>query len=145
MREHGPWKIKATREAFRDPWVRLTVHDVVRPDGKPGSYSVAHIKAGVLVIAVDDRGVAHLTEEFRYAVGRPSVEGVGGGIEPDEEPLKAAQRELREELGIEADEWTHLGTVHPFTSMVHCPHTLFLAERLAFGPPKREGTEVVQH
>jgi ADP-ribose pyrophosphatase len=144
MREHGPWKIRSTKEVYRDPWVSLTADDVIRPDGKPGTFSVVGIKPGVCVIAVDEAGVAHLTEEFRYAVGRPSIEGVGGGIDDGEEPLAAAKRELREELGINAAEWTPLGVVDPFTSMVRCPIHLYLARRLTFGPHSPDGTELVK-
>ena len=144
MREHGPWKIRSTREVYRDAWVSLTVDEVIRPDGEPGTYAVVTLPPGVCVVAVDDHGVAHLTEEFRYAVGRPSVEGAGGGIDEGEDPLAAARRELREELGIEAAEWTPLGTLDPDTSIVHGPVDLFLAERLTFGPPRHEGTEVIR-
>jgi ADP-ribose pyrophosphatase len=145
MREHGPWKVRSSREVHRDPWVSLTVDEVIRPDGNPGTFSVVGIVPGVCVLAVDDDGVAHLTEEFRYAVGRRSLEGVSGGIEAGEEPVAAARRELREELGIEAARWTPLGQVDPITSMVRGPVQLFLAEQLAFGPPHREGTEQVRH
>jgi len=141
MREHGPWKIRSTREAYRDPSVAVTVDEVTRPDGEPGTYSVVEIRPGVCVVAVDDEGVVHLAEEFRYAVGRPSVEGVSGGIEAGEDPLVAARRELREELGIDAADWTPMGTVDPFTSMVRAPVHLFLAERLSFGRPRRDGAE----
>jgi ADP-ribose pyrophosphatase len=144
MREHGPWTIRSTREVYRDPWVSLKVDDVTRPDGQPGTFAVVGVKPGVCVIAVDDGGVAHLTEEFRYAVGRPSVEGVSGGVEDGEDPLAAAERELREELGIQAAQWTPLGSVDPVTSMVQCPVRLYLARGLTFGPPRREGTEQVK-
>jgi ADP-ribose pyrophosphatase len=144
MREHGPWKIRSTREVYRDAWVSLTVDQVDRPDGEPGTYAVVTVPPGVCVVAVDDRGVAHLTEEFRYAVGRPSVEGAGGGVDEGEDPLAAARRELREELGIEAARWTPLGALDPDTSIVRGPVHLFLAERLSFGPPRREGTEVIR-
>lgn len=144
MREHGPWQICSTREAYRDPWLAVTVDDVIRPDRKPGTYSVVHLRPGVCVIAVDDDGTVHLTEEFRYAIGRPSVEGVCGGIEDGEDPLAAARRELREELGIDAAAWTPLGIIDPFTSMVRAPVHLFLAERLTFGRPHRDGTERVR-
>ena len=33
-----------------------------------------------------------------------------GGLEPGEEPLACAKRELREEVGLEAAQWTHLGS-----------------------------------
>ena len=145
MREHGPWKVRSSREVHRDPWVSLTVDDVIRPDGRPGAFCVVDIMPGVCVLAVDDDGTAHLTEEFRYALGRPSLEGVSGGIESGEEPLAAARRELREELGIEAGRWTPLGMVDPITSMVRATVQLFLAEELTFGPPRRDETEQIRH
>jgi ADP-ribose pyrophosphatase len=51
----------------------------------------------VTVIAVDDDNFVHLTEEFHYAVGRVTLEGVSGGIDPGETAEEAAKRELAEE------------------------------------------------
>jgi len=144
MKEYGPWKIRATRAIHRDPWVTVTQDDVTRPDGRPGTYTVVRVQFGVSVLAVDADGHAHLTEEFRYAVGRLSLEVASGGRDAGEEPLAAAQRELQEELGIEATEWTHLGFVDPFTSMLLSPTHLFLARGLRFGEPRHEGTEQIR-
>ena len=118
--------------------------EVTRPDGKPGTFTVVGVKPGVTVLAVDERLNAYLTEEFRYAVGRLSLEAVSGGREPGEGPLEAARRELKEELGAEASDWADLGEVDPFTSMVLSPARLFLARGLSFGPPRREGTEQIR-
>ncbi|HVK07903.1 MAG TPA: response regulator [Gemmataceae bacterium] len=145
MRKHGHWQIHDSREVHRDEWLSVAVDNVTRPDGKPGTFTVVSVKPGVCVLAVDGTGTAHLTEEFRYAIGRSSVEGVSGGIDPGETPEAAARRELKEELGIDARSWTDLGVVDPFTSMLHSPTRLFLAEHLSFGPPTREGTEGIRH
>lgn len=144
MREHGPWIIRSTRPIHRDPWVAVTMDDVIRPDGKPGTYTVVQLKPGVSVLAQDDEGFVYLTEEFRYAVGRMSLEVVSGGIDTGEEAKAAGQRELKEELGIEAAAWTDLGTMDPFTSMVLSPARLFLARGLTFGEHEREGTEQIR-
>jgi ADP-ribose pyrophosphatase len=145
MRQHGPWQIHSSREVYRDRWVQLEVDEVTRPDGQPGTFAVVGIPAGVCVVALDDCGDVHLTEEFRYAIGRDSLEAVGGAMEDGETALGAAHRELKEELGIEAEEWTALATVDPITSMIRGPVSLFLAERLTFGPSHREGTELLKH
>jgi ADP-ribose pyrophosphatase len=143
MREHGPWTIHTTREVYRDPWLTVTRDEVTRPDGRPGTFCVVHIQPGVSVLPLDAEGDVHLTEEFHYAVGRRTLEVVSGGRDPGEDALAAAKRELKEELGIEADDWTDLGVVDPFTSMLLSPTRLFLARGLRFGEHDREGTEQI--
>ncbi len=145
MREHGPWKIKLTEQMYSDPWVQLFRDQVIRPDGLPGTYATVLITPGVCVLAIDDDGSIHLTKEFHYAVGRVTIEGVSGGIEPNEEPLTAARRELAEELGIEAQQWKHLGSIDPFTSAVCSPVQIYIARDLSRCPTNPEGTEQIEH
>jgi ADP-ribose pyrophosphatase len=102
------------------------------------------MKPGVCVLARDEEGAVYLTEEFHYAVGRLSLEGVSGGIEPGEEPLATAQRELQEELGLAAATWTAFGVVDPFTTIIDSPTRLFLAEGLRFVDQAPEGTEQIR-
>jgi ADP-ribose pyrophosphatase len=144
MIERGPWKIVETREIYRDPWIAVRVDDVVRPDGEPGIHSIIHLRPGVCVLALDAEGNVYLTEEFHYAVGRITIEGVSGGIESGETPLETARRELREELGIVAGKWTELGVVDPFTANVVSPTALFLAQELTFVQTAHEGTELIR-
>jgi ADP-ribose pyrophosphatase len=144
MKQHGPWKILASEEVYRDSWITLTKNDVIRPDGEPGTFACARIKAGVAVLALDSAGVVYLAQEFRFAVGREMLEVCSGGLEPDEEPLAAAQRELKEELGIEAAEWTEVGVIDPIASIVVAPVRLFLARGLRIGEPAHESTEKIE-
>jgi ADP-ribose pyrophosphatase len=144
MIERGPWKIVSSREIYRDPWIAVQVDDVIRPDGKPGIHSIIHLKAGVCVLAMDSDRNVYLTEEFHYGVGRVTIEGVSGGCEEKESPIETAQRELREELGIVATEWTDLGTIDPFTANVVSPTQLYLAEGLTFVETAHEGTELIR-
>lgn len=143
MKQHGPWQIVRSREVHRDPWVAVQMDDVIHPDGKPGTYTVVHLKPGVSVLPIDADGSVYLAEEFHYGVSRTTIEAVAGGMETGETPLYAAQRELREELGIQADEWIDLGTVDPFTANVVSPTSLFLARSLAFTAADREGSEQI--
>ncbi len=142
---HGPWTILQRREVYRDPWVALVRDEVLRPDGKPGSYAVTHIKPGVTVMAIDDQANVHLTEEFHYGVGRVTLELVSGGIDVGETAAAAAERELREELGITARRWTSLGVTDPFTANVVSPTNLFLAEDITIGCAQPEGSEQIRH
>ena len=142
-RRKGPWTVEQSAEVYRTPWFEVVEDQVVRPDGTRGLFTTVRMKPGVSVLALDGEGFAHLTSEYRYAVERESVEAVSGGVEDDETPLDAAKRELREELGLEALEWVDLGTVDPFTSVVHSPARLYLARGLTHGREEREGTEVI--
>ncbi|MDB4614785.1 NUDIX hydrolase [bacterium] len=144
MKEHGPWKIVDSHQAYQDPWVTLRRDEVIRPDGKPGSYVVVNLKPGVCVLAIDEDRNVYLTKEFHYGVGRVTIECVSGGIEKDEDPLVCAKRELQEELGIEAAQWTHLGQTDPFTANVISPTQMFLAEELTFVDTNPEGTELIE-
>lgn len=143
-RPHGPWTINSTQQIYRDPFVQLTLDQVVRPDGNDGQHVVVHIKPGVCVIAVDENRNLLLTKEFHYAVGRDSIEAVSGGVEPNEDPDETARRELQEELGIEAKDWQFLTTVDPFTTIMTSPTRLYLATGLTEVETDPEGTEQIE-
>ena len=137
----GPWQVLARKTVYQDPWIQVDRDQVIRPDGAAGTHCIVHLLPGISVLPVDEAGMAYLTEDFHYGVGRTTIEVVSGGIEPGEDPRAAAERELREELGISAGEWIDLGTCDPFTTIVVSPTRLFLAQRLSFGANELEGTE----
>jgi len=63
----------------------------------------------VNVVAVTEDGKFLCFRQTKYSIDGLTLAAVGGYLEPGEEPLAAAQRELREETGYEAAEWTSLG------------------------------------
>ena len=140
-RKHGPWTVESSERLYADEFAEVWVDEVSRPDGEPARRVTMRMKPGVAVLALDEEGFAHLVRTFRYAVGKECVEVVQGGTEEGEEPSRAARRELKEELGIEAEEWTDLGLLDAITSQVYSPARLFLARGLKFGEPDTESTE----
>lgn len=64
----------------------------------------------VNVVAFSDEGKFLCFRQEKYAIDGLSLAPVGGYIEEGEDPLAAAQRELREEMGCVAREWVHLGS-----------------------------------
>ena len=142
--ERGPWRVLRSHEVYRDPWVVLTKDEVIRPDGQPGTHTVTRFKDGVSVLPLDADGCVYLTDEFHYARGQHGIEVISGGVEPGEELLTAAARELREEVGITAVLWTPLGLTDPFTTQALAPVMMFLAEGLSFVEATPEGTELIR-
>jgi 8-oxo-dGTP pyrophosphatase MutT (NUDIX family) len=144
MQVHGPWVIETSVKKYLSEFVDLREDCVRKPDGKPGTYATVALKPGVAVLPLSADGHVYLTRQFRYAIGRESVEVPSGAIEEGEERLAAAKREIREELGIEAHEWKHLGVVDVDTSIVRCAVDLFVAGDLRFTEREQDPTEVIQ-
>lgn len=143
-KKHGPWTIKSSESLHRDEFGEMLLDEVIRPNGEPGRYATMRMRPGVAVLAVDGDGTAHLVRSFRYAVGKECVEVVQGMIDEGEEAQDAARRELREELGAEAEELTDLGLVDAITSQVFSPARIFLARGLSFGETDRDSGERLQ-
>jgi 8-oxo-dGTP pyrophosphatase MutT (NUDIX family) len=119
-RNNGPWTIQSTERKYKDEFIELCVDSVSKPDGTPGTYATVQLKRGVAILPMDNAGNVYLARQFRYAIGQDSIEVISGGVEADEDPVVAAQREAKEELGIEGAAWTEMGYFHLEASII--PH-----------------------
>jgi 8-oxo-dGTP pyrophosphatase MutT (NUDIX family) len=126
----SPFKLTNTREVYRNPWIAVREDSVIRPGGKPGIFGVVTMKPGSSVLPVTDDGQVYLTREYKYAIGRESLEVASGAMDGNESPLACAQRELEEEMGLVAEEWIDAGCVDPFTTVVSSPNYLFICRGL---------------
>lgn len=142
--KRGPWTVKERVQKYNNPWIDVVEDKVIRPDGADGIYATVKIKAGVSVLPVDENGFVYLIEIFQYAINRNSIETASGACEVDESPLDTAKRELKEELGIIAEEWVNLGMTNPMTSVIDSPTCLFMAKKLKFVQAQPEGTETIR-
>ena len=142
-RKHGAWMIKESELRYRDAFIEVQQDKVVQPNGEQGTYATVTMKPGVAVLAVDYENNAYLTRQFRYALGAESLEVVCGTIDEGETALQAARRELREELGIDAEDLVRLGEVAIDTSIINAPVSLFLTRKFAKGTPTPDGGEII--
>src|SRR5690348_9028279 len=110
--------------------VRLREDRVALARGTEMLYEHVEIRHGASVLAMEENGDVWLVREWKYAIDRPSLEVVSGGIEEGETPEQTAHRELREEIGKTARELIPLGHVDPFTTMLRCPNYIFLGRGL---------------
>ena len=87
--------------------------DVVRlPDGSQAAREYVRHPGAVAIVALTAEGRVILERQHRYALGRDFVEIPAGKLEPGEAHLETAKRELLEETGYAAAEWTRLGLIH---------------------------------
>jgi ADP-ribose pyrophosphatase len=138
------FELTSTQIVYTNNWISVSEDRVIRPDGQPGIFGVVTMREGVSVLAYDTSGNVTLVNEFKYAIGRHTVEAVSGGMDQGELPLETAKRELEEELGLIARKWTYLGLIDPFTSVIKSPNHLFLAENLIKGKTNPDSGEVVE-
>ena len=79
------------------------------PNGDLASREVVEHPGGVCVLALDEDGSVTLVRQFRYPIQQQLLELPAGKLEYGEDHYAAAVRELSEETGLEAAEWTYLG------------------------------------
>ncbi len=140
----NPIRLISSRQVHEGRLVRLREDRVLLPLGTEALYEYVEIKQGSSTLAMEDNGDVWLVREWKYALGRPTIEVVSGGLEPGEDPVDGARRELREEAGLTAAEMIPLGHVDPFTTMLRCPNYLFLARGLTPVPHEREEAEIME-
>lgn len=97
------------KEIFQGHIVNVHIDTVELPNGAEATREVVDHPGGVAVLALDEDETVTLVRQFRYPVGQVILELPAGKIDPGEDTLLAAKRELSEETGVEAGDWTYLG------------------------------------
>jgi 8-oxo-dGTP pyrophosphatase MutT (NUDIX family) len=106
-----PWET-VSRETLLSPNKFLTVenHVIKLPDGQIiPDWTWLTIPSAVIVLAMTQDEKFLCFRQTKYAVEGTTLAPVGGMLEPDEEPLSAAKRELLEETGYASSEWVNFG------------------------------------
>jgi 8-oxo-dGTP pyrophosphatase MutT (NUDIX family) len=138
----APWRRVGTDVVHRTPWFVVRRDDVVRPDGEPDVYQHVIAPGGVTVVALDGDDQVAITRQWIYTHESTQWRLPGGGIDGrDADPLAAARRELAEETGLRAGEWTALGRIHGADSLSNHVDHIFLATDLTQGTASPEGGE----
>ncbi len=127
-------KTVTSKEIFHGKVVRLFEDTVLLPDGKTASREVIRHIGASAVLVVDDRNNVCFCRQYRYALGRETLEIPAGKRDSfDEDYLDAAKRELKEELGVVDAEFSYLCDVSPAVGYSDEKITVFLARKPVFG------------
>lgn len=139
---HNPWKILKEKKIYDNPWIGVTEYDVINPSGGQGIYGKVHFKnAATGVIPLDEDMNTYLVGQYRFPIDRYSWEIPEGGGSYDIAILESAKRELKEETGLIAEEWTSLGDLHLSNSISDEYGAIFMARKLKQEEARPEETE----
>jgi 8-oxo-dGTP pyrophosphatase MutT (NUDIX family) len=131
---------RARRVVYENAWLRFEAHEIVHPTGAPGVHGVVVTPPASAVVLVDGDDVL-LARQPRFAVDAVVLEVIKGGRHDGEDALGCAQRESREEAGVQAARWTSLGETYEIPSIVQEPVALFLGTELSPAPLAPEAVE----
>jgi 8-oxo-dGTP pyrophosphatase MutT (NUDIX family) len=131
----------ASREVYRNHWMRVREDEILRSDGNKGIYGVVEKHDAAIILPID-QGRVWLVEQFRYTIGKLALELPQGGWEMEvDHPEELARGELKEETGLEAAEMTCLGELWIAYGFTRQRQHVFLATGLKHAENKLDAEE----
>lgn len=138
----NPWKTLSSKSVYENPWISVQHHEVINPSGGNGIYGKVSFKnVAVGAIPIDEENNTWLVGQYRYTLNEYSWEIPEGGAPLGTEPLASAKRELLEETGIIAEDWSLLTKVHTSNSVTDELGFIYVAKGLRFTEAEPEETE----
>ena len=125
-------KTLSTEPIFDGRVIKVRVEKVELPDGRTSSRELIAHPGGVGVIAVTDDRQVFMVTQYRIAAKSMMLEIPAGKLEYGENPLECGKRELTEETGCEASDFTHLGAYYATPGYCEEVLNIYLAQNLHF-------------
>lgn len=141
----NPWKTTSSKNIYDNPWINITEHQVINPNGGEGIYGKIHFKnLAIGIVVLDEEDQIWLVGQYRYPLEQYSWEIPEGGGPHDVDPLDSAKRELLEETGVTAKLWFELMQMHLSNSVSDEKGFIYLAQNLTYGDSEPEETEQLE-
>jgi ADP-ribose pyrophosphatase len=136
-------KLISTQEIFKGRIIDVQVDTVCLPDGNTAQREVVKHPGAVVVLPLTDKKEVVLVRQYRHATGEILLELPAGKIDPGEEPLACARRELEEETGYRAAELTVLTSFYSSPGFCDELIRLVLAKGLTRGKACPDAEEFI--
>jgi ADP-ribose pyrophosphatase len=143
----GKARVISSREVYHGPLFTVTHDEVIEPSGVRVRRDIVRHNGSVVILAVEESQAEPrvlLERQYRYAAQGYLWELPAGRIDPGEQALPAAKRELQEETGYTAKRWKRVLQFYASPGFVAEPMSLFLAQDLRAGEAEPEDDEVIE-
>lgn len=142
-------QILASEVVFSGPLFRVLRDRLIEPGGKEGLRDIIRHNGSVVILALDTSQSKKdpyivVERQYRHAANQFLWELPAGKLEPGEDPLAGAQRELEEETGYKARKWKPLVEYYASPGFLGESMKVFLAEGLVAGNPHPEDDEQIE-
>jgi ADP-ribose pyrophosphatase len=139
-------RLISSRTVYRGPVFSVSTDHVQEPGGVRVRRDVIHHSGSVVVLAVDESRLTPrvlLERQYRHAANGYLWELPAGRIDPGENALHAAKRELLEETGYTAEHWKRILNFYASPGFVAETMSVFLATGLRAGKAQPEADEII--
>jgi ADP-ribose pyrophosphatase len=136
--------LKDRKQIYRGRVIDLWVERITLPNEKQMSLELVHHPGGAAIVALDDQSNVCLLRQYRHAAGGYIYELPAGKIDDSEPPIDTAQRELREEAGMQAADWQTLGRMYSSPGFCDEIIHIYLARDLTPVPVEHEEHEIIE-
>ncbi len=140
-------RLLSSKVVYRGPVFTVTTDHVLEPGGITARRDLVHHSGSVVVLAVEDSGrepLVLLERQYRHAAGDFLWELPAGRIDPGEQELEAAKRELIEETGYRASKWRRILKFYASPGFVAETMAVYMATGLREGEAEPEEDEIIQ-
>lgn len=130
--------------AYEGKFLKVQKDKVALPDGQHTSREYIRHPGAVVILPLLDDGTVLMERQFRYPLDQVFIEFPAGKIDPDEDPLACAKRELEEETGYTATDWQFVSVIHNAIAYSDEHLDLYLARGLQAGTAKLDDGEFLE-